>query len=357
MSTSRPSSPESRRSETPAGRTWSGASAVVNHTTYGYSWAYNGSFNDSEDIELFVWSGPYDTTYETWVWIADSIAHEAGHSLGLNHDGTTTGIEYYPGHGEGITAWSPIMGWTNYGLSQWSKGEYTNANNPQDDLDIITTQNGFGYRVDDHGATLPTATPVEIDQPFVVDGVIEQPTDVDTFAFTVASDGDVLLTVRPDNLAPNLDLLATLSNAEGEVLHTSNPPDALDVVFDVYLEAGDYYLSVDGAGHEDPDSDGYSDYGTLGYYQVESGVEGGYGDEDEDEDGDGYGVADGDCDDEDVDCAPDARLEARGACGCSTGSPLGNAWPAALLVLLLRRRGAQELASPSGGCRHEGGGE
>ncbi len=31
---------------------------------------------------------------------------------------------------------------------QWSAGEYTNASNQQDDIKIITTQNGFGFRPD-----------------------------------------------------------------------------------------------------------------------------------------------------------------------------------------------------------------
>ena len=43
-------------------------------------------------------------------------------------------------------------------LVQWSKGEYPNADNDEDDLKIITNDavgnpNGFGYRADDHGYT------------------------------------------------------------------------------------------------------------------------------------------------------------------------------------------------------------
>jgi len=347
-----------------------GIRAVVNHSTYGYSWAYNGSFSDSEDIELFVWSGPYGAIYETWVWIADSVSHEAGHSLGLSHDGTTTGIEYYEGHGSGVTAWSPIMGWTNFGLSQWSRGEYTDANNQQDDLEILTTQNGFAFRPDDHGSTLPLATPVDISTPFVAEGIIEQPTDIDYFVFTLGSETEVFLHVSPDNLAPNLDILATLSDAEGNVLHTSNPSDALWAEFGVTLTAGDYYLSVDGAGYDDPDSDGFSDYATLGYYQIESLTEGGL----LDQDGDGYSIADGDCDDgnpdigpgarercdgqgidedcdtrvddKDSDCFTGATLVAGDACGCSTARSPWFAWPV-FLVLWARRRAR---STPRSGC-------
>ena len=41
--------------------------------------------------------------------------------------------------------------------------------------------------------------------------------------------------------------------------------------FDVNLDAGNYYLSIDGVGLNDPDGppdDGYSDYGCLGYYSI-----------------------------------------------------------------------------------------
>ena len=135
-----------------------GIRAVINHSTDAYSWAYQNSFNDSEDTEMYAWTGPDSSIDETWVWTADSVSHEAGHALGLSHDGTTTGSEYYQGHGSGDNAWSPIMGWTNYGLSQWDQGEYTDANNQEDDLSIITTRNGFGYRSDDHVSTTATAT-------------------------------------------------------------------------------------------------------------------------------------------------------------------------------------------------------
>ncbi|MFM7101916.1 MAG: hypothetical protein ACKO3N_12180, partial [Verrucomicrobiota bacterium] len=87
-------------------------------------------------------------------YIAEAISHEAGHNLNLNHDGRISPQEgYYQGQG----SWAPIMGVGYYKtLVQWSKGEYTSANNTQDDLAIIA---GFlGYRADDHGNTAGTAT-------------------------------------------------------------------------------------------------------------------------------------------------------------------------------------------------------
>src|SRR5207244_1199483 len=57
--------------------------------------------------------------------------------------------------------WGPIMGNGGATLLQWSKGEYFNADNIQDDLAIISSpQNGFGYRTDDHADTIASADPL-----------------------------------------------------------------------------------------------------------------------------------------------------------------------------------------------------
>src|SRR5690606_28955367 len=61
--------------------------------------------------------------------IAEAASHEAGHNLGLEHDGTASS-GYYTGHG----VWAPIMGaGYNRPLTQWSRGSYAGANNAQDD--------------------------------------------------------------------------------------------------------------------------------------------------------------------------------------------------------------------------------
>jgi|GEM_PF-3569445 len=339
-----------------------GVRAVINHSTYDYSWAYQNSFDDSDDIELYAWSGNFDSIDETWVWTADSVSHEAGHTLGLSHDGTTRGVEYYTGHGSGETSWSPIMGWTNYGLSQWDVGEYTDANNQQDDVAIITSRNGFGFREDDHGSTAETATAIDIDLQTAATGVIEQRDDLDYFVFSVKHEAHRVITVSPDNLAPNLDIEAKLYDTTGKLLFTANPETSVSAEFDVYLSVGEYVLSVDGTGYEDPTSDGYSDYGSLGYYIIQTDADGkkkGPGDtSDTGESGDSGDTEDTGTAKPPKDTSPESDTsdtgtththqdeKGAGGCGCNAPAPF---WPATLLVLpLLIRRKNREHSTCGG---------
>lgn len=119
--------------------------------------AYLTSFTWNSDTPCFVFEN--NTANGDPKSTAEAISHEVGHTLGLNHDGRNSPSEgYYTGHGTGATGWAPIMGVGYYQeLVQWSKGEYTSANNKEDDLQTITTNNGFDYRADDYGNTSGTA--------------------------------------------------------------------------------------------------------------------------------------------------------------------------------------------------------
>src|SRR5262249_32025245 len=90
-------------------------------------------------------------------------AHEPGHTLGLGHQGTSTN-GYYGGQGSGATGWAPIMGVGYYQpVSSWAKGEYIDANNTEDELNKITTQNNnVAYRPDDTGDLLATSRYLEV---------------------------------------------------------------------------------------------------------------------------------------------------------------------------------------------------
>jgi hypothetical protein len=193
--------------------------------------------------------------------IAECSSHEAGHTLGLRHDGRSAPLEEYY---EGLGRWAPIMG-DSYSrpISQWSKGEYQRANNNEDDLAIITTRNGFGYRTDDHGSDLASATVMTNDQ---VTGIIERNTDIDVFQFVVA--GSIQASVKPIAVGANLDVLAEILDSTGSVIATSNPLGAIDASFSLTVAPGQYYLRVQGTGEGDPLQTGYTKYGSLGQYAV-----------------------------------------------------------------------------------------
>jgi PKD repeat protein len=205
-------------------------------------------------------------------YVADAISHEAGHNVGLSHDGTST-AGYYQGHGSGATGWAPIMGVGYYQqLVQWSKGEYADANNKQDDY-VVMQNTGLPIRPDDHGNTTATATPLASSTANGIttvsgSGVIERPADVDVFSF-VAGAGSASITVSPAPRGPKLDILATLRDAAGNVLATSNPVDSLPATLAANLPApGTYFVTVDGVGKGDPLATGYTDYGSIGQYTI-----------------------------------------------------------------------------------------
>lgn len=199
-------------------------------------------------------------------YVAEAISHEVGHNLSLYHDGTAS-VGYYSGHGSGATGWAPLMGVGYYKpVSQWSKGEYPGANNAQDDLAVINAA-GAPIRVDDFPDSMASAAPLSGDPSSVVQtGIIERNTDLDVFTF-YTDGGDVQLNAVSGSVAGNLDIALKLFDASGKSVSEVNPADSLSASLSANLSAGQYFLQVDGVGKGDLTT-GYSDYGSLGQYQI-----------------------------------------------------------------------------------------
>lgn len=224
-------------------------------------------------------------------YVSEASSHELGHNLGLGHDGSN-GSSYYTGHGSGYVSWAPVMG-VGYSknVTQWSKGEYSGANNQQDDLQIISSK--LGYRADDHSNSIASATALQVEpdgiiyvtfpeiDPFnlqsVNKGVIETTAETDLFWFDTAA-GGVTLNITPaweafyrsSRRGANLDVEATLYDQLGNFVTSSDLQDDTRAQINTSLAAGRYYLAVTGVGNG---VSPYSDYGSLGMYFVSGSVQ------------------------------------------------------------------------------------
>jgi hypothetical protein len=207
-----------------------------------------------------------------------TTTHELGHLMGLRHDGTTGGSAYYPGLAS--FRWCPIMGannpktsWGGQALFQWSKGEYANANNKQDDLEVISRN--LPFRADD----IPTSRPLMVkngSQVAAADtfGQIARNTDSDTFTFAVAEGGGrATLTIdRIEDVGGGyLDVEAQIQNAEGMVLAKGNDLVARTAKLDDMLPAGQYELIIKGGAEGTPLA-GFSNYSSLGFYGISGAI-------------------------------------------------------------------------------------
>ncbi|MCG8610941.1 MAG: hypothetical protein MI864_10445, partial [Pseudomonadales bacterium] len=226
-------------------------------------------------------------------YVSEAASHEMGHNQGLGHDGTLSGSAYYNGHGSGYTRWGPIMGvGYNTHVSQWSKGDYNDANNTQDDFGIIAAN--VGLRPDDHGDDISSASALEIDGAGQIvvttpendpanyysgnKGVISSRNDIDVFEI-ISGEGTINVTVTPawlafnDNYArgANLDIKATLLNAQGQALAQSSPTTDTYAEIQYQASAGAYYLTVTGVG-DTPSASTYDDYGSQGLYYISGSI-------------------------------------------------------------------------------------
>jgi len=267
--------------------------------------SFGGAINGNDDNNFVFIDNNYPTMKPTTSNVEVTIlcvAHEVGHTLGLQHWGETasgTGQAYTVGHTvtghAGLTSVCPIMGnsglvgWPSAcNLNQWSKGDYPFSNIVQDDVATITT---FAPKIaDDHGNTLVGATVVS-GTSITGGGVISDSSDVDLMKITAGA-GALTLTVTPHlkyrNYNGNLKVGLSLLNSAGTVVAKNYVTSGVGNTLTYNVPSGGtYYIKVNGVGY-DPSKTaanqvwtntgitgtvvgttaGFTNYGSLGRYGI-----------------------------------------------------------------------------------------
>ena len=214
----------------------------------GVAWA--GGFYTSASNTVFVFPGNLINGDPKRVGEASS--HESGHGFGLAHQSLYGPQgqfidEYNPGNAQR----APVMG-RSYDAARglWWRGPTITVNTIQDDLLDISNPitNAFGYRADDHGNTIGSATALAQNGNEVSGfGIIEQTMDADYFTFdTAAGDVSFFLDVAP--FGAMLDASLSLYSSTGLLLGSSATA-SLGESLSMTLPGGIYSLAVASAGN------------------------------------------------------------------------------------------------------------
>jgi Metallo-peptidase family M12B Reprolysin-like len=256
-----------------------GAHVVITHDSdwYGGSGgvAYIGTIGQRYYSPAFVFSDNLPE-YAGLVYggspklVAEAASHEVGHNLGLSHDGahdsdphdsTNDGTPYFGGHRD--SEWAPIMG-VGYdkAITQWSKGDYPNANQPEDDIAVIDAHlHGRGT-----GPTTSSASLGPGDTTVVA--TLSDGGAVDSYQLVV-TEGPVDVALSKTHAWGNLlaELVVTDVGAGTSTLVTPDDPTEWAHHVDG-LAPGTYTVDVRSIGWDDPtvDGDDFPAYGSMGQY-------------------------------------------------------------------------------------------
>lgn len=238
--------------------------------TVPYAWIVisNDVSGGSSYVGVFPNSKP-----ESWVSSSTAesrvsgVAHELGHNFGLLHQseydllGNKTS-EYSNGYD---SLHGSIMG-VDYrqDVHKWFIGHPSNsASSLQDDVAVIAAvikkyqpAGGDGFRVDDFGGTIATASALTATNGLrSAAGIIERMTDVDTFSFTTGGGGAVISVVpqKPSGLDAKVEVF----DATGRLVAASDG-DTNDQQIVLPVGSGTWYVSVSSHGN----------YGDLGMYDL-----------------------------------------------------------------------------------------
>jgi hypothetical protein len=224
----------------------------------GYYWpgaraggiAYIGGFANDKPSTAYVFPGNLHNGLPKYSAMA--AAHEAGHLFGLDHqrsfDELGNKISEY-NHGTDDRA--PFMGFSYFSTrGVWFYGTSGGIDNFQNDADVISEPfaNQFGYRPDDHGNSLASATPLTmVDLQATVSGVIEMTGDQDFFKFSIDEESIALFQLTGAAYGAMLDPSMSLYDmSDGSLLATSATPNSDEALLRG-LEPGEYAIAVSGA--------------------------------------------------------------------------------------------------------------
>lgn len=226
--------------------------------------AYINSFTNYIANTVYVFSANLGSGYAKYV--AEATSHEYGHALGLLHQSLydSNGV-LVATYSQGDANLAPVMGVGYYSArSTWANGTTNSSTTYQDNLAVISNSlNGFGYRADDHGNTVGTATAMYASgNTRSGSGVIERMTDADYFSFSSGA-GAVSFTVNVASVGANLDARVELRDSTGTLVASADPSGTLGATINASVLQGDYRLVVLSHGT----------YGDLGQYTITGTVQ------------------------------------------------------------------------------------
>ncbi len=218
-------------------------------TTDNVAWVFTPTFDPSFN------GGISGRIMATSVEIGNTGSHEVGHTLGLDHYGSSASSPYTP---PASVIPNALMASPDFGLNREIWGRGTNAANAsQDDMAVIANAtNAIGLRPDDHGNSQATATTLSLVGPttYAGSGIINHVTnDTDWFRFSGPSvAGNVTVTVNVDEYINDLRPTVTLRDSAGTVVATATAAASGTPNFDATVTANlsnqDYFVTVGSAG-------------------------------------------------------------------------------------------------------------